>query len=67
MKFLFRIDARTGVCDGFGRTFEHENLFVVGAPTAVTASCCNGTLTFVALGLRGASEIGKAFRQRAQR
>jgi len=57
-------DAKTGVCDGFGRTFDHENLFVVGAPTAVTASCCNATLTFVALGLRAASEIGKPYPER---
>ncbi|OGU13295.1 MAG: hypothetical protein A3K13_08590 [Gemmatimonadetes bacterium RIFCSPLOWO2_12_FULL_68_9] len=55
------VDARTGVCDRFGRTFDHENLFMVGAPTAVTASCCNATLTFVALGLRAATEIGREF------
>ena len=54
-------DANSGVCDRFGRTFDHENLFVVGAPTAVTASCCNATLTFVALGLMAATEVGKAF------
>ncbi len=54
-------DATSGVCDGFGRTFDHENLFVVGAPTTVSGSCCNATLTFVALGLRAASGIGRAF------
>jgi choline dehydrogenase-like flavoprotein len=52
-------DAQSGVCDEFGRTFDHENLFVVGAPTTVSGSCCNATLTFVALGLRAATEIGK--------
>lgn len=54
-------DPATSVCDGYGRTHDHENLFVVGAPTCVTGSCCNGTLTFVALGLRSATEIGKEF------
>ncbi len=57
-------DAKSGVCDGFGRTLDHENLFVVGAPTTVSGSCCNATLTFVALGLRAATEIGKPFPMR---
>jgi quinoprotein glucose dehydrogenase len=50
-------DASNGVCDGYGRTFQHDNLFVIGAPTCVTASCANGTLTFVAVSLRQAAEI----------
>ena len=54
-------DASTGVVDSHGRAFDHENLFVVGAPTAVSGSCANGTLTFCALSLRSAEEIGKAF------
>jgi quinoprotein glucose dehydrogenase len=54
-------DAQSGVCDRFGRTFDHENLFVVGAPTAVTGSCCNATLTFVALGLMAGGGIGRDF------
>ncbi len=54
-------DASTGVVDSHGRAFDHENLFVVGAPTAVSGSCANGTLTFCALALRSAEEIGKAF------
>jgi choline dehydrogenase-like flavoprotein len=45
------------VCDSFGRTHDHENLFVVGAPTLPNAGCTNGTLTFVALTLRSATEI----------
>ncbi len=52
-------DAATSVCDSFGRTHDHENLFVVGAPTLPTAGCTNGTLTFVALTLRSAAEIAK--------
>ena len=50
-------DPATSVTDSYGRTHDHENLFVVGAPTCVTGSCCNGTLTFVALGLRSASAM----------
>ena len=55
----------TSVTDGWGRTHDHENLFVVGAPTCVSASCANGTLTFAALSLRSAAEIGRAFPSRA--
>ena len=54
-------DASNGVVDSWGRSFEHENLFVVGAPTMVSGSCANGTLTFCALSLRSAAEIGREF------
>ena len=54
-------DPSSSVVDGWGRAHDHENLFVAGAPAHVTASCCNGTLTFVAVGLRAASAVGKAF------
>jgi quinoprotein glucose dehydrogenase len=50
-------DPANSVCDSYGRTHDHENLFVVGAPTLPTAGCTNGTLTFVALTLRSATEI----------
>ena len=50
-------DPSTSVCDSFGRTHDHENLFVVGSPTLPTGGCTNGTLTFVALTLRSASRI----------
>jgi quinoprotein glucose dehydrogenase len=53
--------AAEGVVDSHGRTHEHENLFVVGAPTAVSGSCANGTLTFCALALRSAAEIGREY------
>jgi choline dehydrogenase-like flavoprotein len=52
-------DPAASVCDSFGRTHDHENLFVVGSPTMPTAGCTNGTLTFVALTLRSATEIAK--------
>jgi glucose dehydrogenase len=53
-------DPAASVCDSFGRTHDHENLFVVGAPTTPTGGCTNGTLTFVALTLRSAEEIARA-------
>jgi choline dehydrogenase-like flavoprotein len=53
-------DPATSVCDSYGRTHDHENLFVVGAPTTPTGGCTNGTLTFVALTLRSAGEIARA-------
>jgi choline dehydrogenase-like flavoprotein len=54
-------DPATSVVDAWGRAHDHPNLFVAGAPTNVTASCCNGTLTFAALGLRTASHVGEEF------
>jgi len=52
-------ESSTSVCDSFGRTHDHENLFVVGAPTLPTAGCTNGTLTFAALTLRSAEQVAK--------
>ncbi|MGQ0736307.1 MAG: GMC oxidoreductase [Acidobacteriota bacterium] len=52
-------DPRSSVCDSFGRTHDHANLFVVGAPTLPTGGCTNGTLTFAALTLRSADEISR--------
>jgi quinoprotein glucose dehydrogenase len=52
-------DPAQSVTDSWGRTHDHENLFVVGAPTCVSMGCANGTLTFSALSLRSAQEIGK--------
>lgn len=52
-------DPATSVVDGWGRSHGHENLWVAGAPAQVTASCCNGTLTFVAVGLRTAAGVVK--------
>jgi choline dehydrogenase-like flavoprotein len=49
----------TSVVDKWGRAYDHENLFVVGAPTCVSGSCANATLTFCALALRAAAEIGR--------
>ena len=54
-------DPTTSVVDSTGRAHDHENLFVVGAPTSVTGGCANGTLTFLAVSLRQAVAIGKEF------
>jgi quinoprotein glucose dehydrogenase len=52
-------DPTQSVVNGDGRAHDHENLWVAGAPTQPTASCCNGTLTFTAVGLRTAAAIVK--------
>ncbi len=54
-------DPAASVVDSFGRTHDHENLFVIGAPTIVTGGCANATLTFAALSLRSAAKVGEAF------
>ncbi|HEY3883773.1 MAG TPA: GMC family oxidoreductase [Vicinamibacterales bacterium] len=53
-------DPAASVCDSYGRTHDHENLFVVGSPTQPTGGCTNATLTFVALTLRSADQIARA-------
>ncbi len=50
-------DPATSVVDPFGRTHDHENLWVVGTPTMVSSGCNNGTLTFSALALRSAAAL----------
>jgi quinoprotein glucose dehydrogenase len=52
-------DPSKSVVNSFGRSHDHENLWIAGAPTVVSGGCCNGTLTFAALSLRSAGEIGK--------
>ena len=52
-------DPSTSVVDSYGRTHDHENLFVVGSPTLPTGGCTNGTLTFAALALRSVDEIAR--------
>ena len=51
--------AATGVCDSHGRTFDHENVFVVGAPTLPNPGIGGETLAYVALALRSATEIAR--------
>ena len=52
-------DPMQSVVDGDGRAHDHENLWVAGAPTQPTAGCCNGTLTFAAVGLKTAAAIAR--------
>lgn len=59
-------DPERSVVDPWGRTHDHENLWVVGAPTMVTASCTNGTLTMAALGIRAAAALGREFPAREE-
>jgi len=57
-------DPATSVVDSSGRAHDHENLFVVGAPTSVSGGCANATLTFLAVALRQAASIGQEFSAR---
>jgi len=52
-------DGATSVVDSWGRSHDHENLFIVGAPTSVSGGCANATLTFCALALRAAREMAR--------
>jgi gamma-glutamyltranspeptidase/choline dehydrogenase-like flavoprotein len=58
-------DPATSVCDSYGRTHDHDNLFIVGAPTQPTGGCTNATLTFAALTLRSAEQIAESLKPRA--
>jgi choline dehydrogenase-like flavoprotein len=58
-------DPSTSVVDSWGRSHDHANLFVVGAPTSVSGSCANATLTFCALALRSAHELERGLPRRA--
>jgi len=50
-------DPGESVCDSYGRTHDHPNLYVIGAPTLPTGGCTNATITFVGLTLRSADSI----------
>ncbi len=52
-------DPATSVTDSYGRTHDHDNLFVVGAPTLPTGGCTNGTLTFASLALRSVDQVAQ--------
>jgi choline dehydrogenase-like flavoprotein len=45
-------DAKTGVVDRDGRSFDHSNLFIIGSSVFPTAGTANPTLTALALTLR---------------
>lgn len=58
-------DPQTSVVDPEGRAHDHENLWVVGAPTIVSSGCNNGTLTFAALSLRSAAALAASLPRRS--
>lgn len=53
------VDPKESVCDSFGLTHDHPNLYVVGAPTLPTGGCTNATITFAALTLRSADRLAQ--------
>lgn len=46
------IDPARSVCDGFGRTHDHENLFLAGTGVLPTSGTCNSTENALAVALR---------------
>ncbi|MDE1167821.1 MAG: GMC family oxidoreductase [Pseudomonas sp.] len=52
-------DPKTSVVDAFGRTHDHENLFIASTGVMPTVNTVNSTLTAVALALRTADHMIK--------
>jgi choline dehydrogenase-like flavoprotein len=52
-------DPKTSVTDGFGRSHDHKNLFIMSSSLFPSASVVNPTLTLAALALRTAHEIAR--------
>jgi choline dehydrogenase-like flavoprotein len=50
-------DPRSSVCDQWGRTHDHENLFLAGTAVLPTSSTCNSTENGLAVALRSAAHI----------
>jgi choline dehydrogenase-like flavoprotein len=50
-------DPKTSVCDEYGRTHDHENLYLASTGVLPTAGTSNSTLTAVAVALRSAEHI----------
>lgn len=51
------MDSRNGVCDGYGKVFGTDNLYILGASTFSTASVVNPTFSAVALAIRLARNL----------
>ncbi|GAB2905766.1 GMC family oxidoreductase [Paralcaligenes sp. KSB-10] len=51
------MDPKTSVVDSYGRTHDHENLFIASTGIMPTAATCNSTMTGLALALRTAKHI----------
>jgi choline dehydrogenase-like flavoprotein len=56
-------DAKTAVVDGDCRSFDHRNLYVIGASTFPTCGTANPTMTIAALALRAADHVAATLRQ----
>jgi choline dehydrogenase-like flavoprotein len=56
-------DRDTSVVDSYGRSYEHPNLYVLGASVFVTGSTANPTVTVAALTLRSAEAISSELRR----
>jgi len=50
-------DPAKSVCDLWGKTHDHDNLWVAGAPLCLTAGCSSISLTYAALALRTAERM----------
>ena len=50
-------DPETSVADGYGRTHDHQNLFIAGSSLFPTSGTANPTLTIAALALRTADHL----------
>jgi choline dehydrogenase-like flavoprotein len=50
-------DPATSVCDGYGRSHDHPNLFLAGAGLFPTVDAANPTLTIAAVTLRTAAHL----------
>jgi choline dehydrogenase-like flavoprotein len=50
-------DAKTSVVDADCRSFDHRNLYIVGASTFPTCGTANPTITVAALALRAAAHV----------
>lgn len=50
-------DPKASVCDGYGRTHDHENLFLASTGVLPTSSTCNSTENGLAVALRSVAHI----------
>jgi len=57
--------ASEGVCNGFGQTHDHSNLFISDGSQFTTGAAENPTLTIVALAIRQADYVAEQMQQRA--
>jgi choline dehydrogenase-like flavoprotein len=60
-------DPKDSVVDGWGRSHDHENLFIAGSSVFATGATANPTLTLAAITLRTAKEIHRQLRHGGRR